>query len=368
MNLRSLVDFARQIGRDGNTADPSVRSPDDIDIPIEGRARPPVFLDLVDRPRVPTWIDQAGPAADGVIIEEGVEAPPRPTVSGELSPDVLAFYRPYHFHAEGRWGIYILESGIATVAAAIDPATWPPTQETVDIAWSVLVDHERFHCLAETAVTRGETMVLDGLYRGYFHDRHVSLHEEAMANAYAYRMLKKSKKGFLPEITTLLLSGGYGYDQFEAYVPGHAFGRGEDLLAGQALAHDRRYGLRLTRPSGSLRYLFQPVRLGQIPIRPVSDLGGWLSPVRKFPSWGGVQADAHVDDHPPVHFHVRIPADSRPFRLTWPDLTPTGIPQRELSNKDRKALNAYLSRHGDGIRRRLEVAYGVELGQPATRT
>ena len=185
-----------------------------------------------------------------------------------------------------------------------------------------------------------------------------------MANAYAFRMFKKAKKGDLAEVTRLLKSGGHGYDAFEPYVQGHAFGRGEGLLAGHALKHDRRPA-RSTRPDGPYRFLFQPVRLGGIPIRPVSNQGGWLKPVRKFPSWGGVQADAHVDDHPPVHFHLRIPPDSRPFRLTWPDLEPTGLPLRRLSSSERRKVGAYLKQHGKGIRGRLQAAYGVDPGPPA---
>jgi hypothetical protein len=103
------------------------------------------------------------------------------------------------------------------------------------------------------------------------------------------------------------------------------------------------------------------VRSNGIPVRLVQDLRRTKA-IRRFPSWGGVRAAAHVHDHPPVHFHVSIPPGSRPFRVTWPDLQSTGVPRREISNRERKALMAYLARYGPAMRRRLNAAYDQDVG------
>jgi hypothetical protein len=360
MDLGDLVEFARQTEEDAQLSSPN--PPADLpDAPMtaDEAAGLPTF-DITGRPQVPSWVwDQEGIAAEGLVLEDDEIGPPQ-TSSLDTRPDTVAYYLPYHFYRPRVWGIYVLESGVLGVAQQIG-GSWPPQQDALDVVWDVLVDHERFHCFAESAVTRGESLVLERLYRPYYFDRHATPYEEAMANAHAYRRLKSSRRGYLPEIAVVLKSGGHGYDGFEAFVKGHAFGRGQAFLAGRAGAQDRRHSTPLGRGRGSLRFLFSPVRSTGIPVRLVPDLRV-AKAVRRFPSWGGVRADAHVDDHPPEHFHVSIPPGSRPFRLTWPNLDPTGIPRRELSNRERKALIAYLGLYGPAIRRRLTVAYGHDVG------
>lgn len=162
-----------------------------------------------------------------------------PRYDGDLEPtELLAWYRPFHFAPQERWGIYFREVGIFKVARALSSA--PPKgssstlNELLAQAKMLLHLHEAFHHITEVAATAIEFIESDSgrpsrqsRYLSYFHqdylrhllgpDKRQPL-EEALANAYAYNRLTRGLKG---RAAAFMGSQPSGYSDFARYKGEH---------------------------------------------------------------------------------------------------------------------------------------------------
>ena len=190
-----MTDFA-DIARphlDSLTDDPD-RGPPEVTNPIDSP------LDLSDPPRLLTdnevAVSSAGPSAEDV------------TAAREAFPvvgiDVLAFYKSFRFvHLppfRGKWGIFLIDAGIAAAAAEFrehEPAL--PMSAARQLAWQMLLEHERFHFWIDAWALAQEVVPIQPkrkCYEYYFaHKQGVALTkydlEESLANAFTFRRLAR---------------------------------------------------------------------------------------------------------------------------------------------------------------------------------
>lgn len=345
MPLSELVTFARSHATrdwdvDGNADGPAEPTADDmVDWPID--------YEPADRRPAPDWTRDGGDEAFS-IWPLGVEPDDSSGSATGVVADELAFYLPFHFHSPERWGIYIRESGVAQLARAfrLEPSVrW---ETAVTRAWEVLLCHERFHCMAEAAATRGETFALIELYEPYFNNRRATPHEEALANAFALRQLLRVDPLAVDSVESWMSTQPPGYRDYWLYLDRDSYNWGLEL-ASTAMAGSPGRGS-IPSASASRSFVFRRVGPLEVPVRLVRDLvTPILSVIRRFPAMGGVQIDVHTHDHPPPHIHVRIPPRSKDFKLTWPDLGPVGPKGRRLTRKEEAALDRYLGTYGEQI-------------------
>lgn len=112
--------------------------------------------------------------------------------------DILAFYLPWHEFHLGVWGIYLIVQGITALGTDLYllAQPWLTRGEANRVAKIFLFHHEAFHDVAETFAARLEVSHRRPCYRAGF--RHIwrsgfsggLLHEEALADAYAYRKVR----------------------------------------------------------------------------------------------------------------------------------------------------------------------------------
>lgn len=134
------------------------------------------------------------PGAPGNDASMGI-AGPAPQVP---SPDVLAFYLPWHIFDKNLWGIYLLVEGVDSLGADIH-AQYPQILSKSDArraAKLFLYYHEAYHNAVETFAARVEVShrmpcYLTGIKACSRMFLPVSgLHEEGLANVYAIEKLK----------------------------------------------------------------------------------------------------------------------------------------------------------------------------------
>ena len=127
--------------------------------------------------------------------DPGPPDPPEPT-------DALAWY--LSFRAEGKWGVFITRRGLLRVATFMVYCGVQP-RKAYEYAHYMLQNHETAHFLIDRAVLTLElnaALVSGGRPPKYwidYHRRHrpYSDLEEAICNAYAYRMADDTAKQFL---------------------------------------------------------------------------------------------------------------------------------------------------------------------------
>jgi hypothetical protein len=112
---------------------------------------------------------------------------------GQPSPDVYAFYLPWHHFGLQLWGIYLLVEGIEALGPDIR-ARYPHYLSRADArraATLFLYHHEAYHNAVETFAARVEVSHRQPCYLTGVHAcaasflRASSLHEEGLANAHA---------------------------------------------------------------------------------------------------------------------------------------------------------------------------------------
>jgi hypothetical protein len=373
MSLRDLVTFAQnEISQrqmyDGRDRLPLLPPPN-ADGPT--RLPSPEDSDLTaERPPIPEWLrrdeNEILQISGGTptIFTEGVfdEAAP---VSAPLTPlgtpDMLAYYLPYHFYGNGTWGIYVRAKGILELAAEIKGA--PVTQggdDAIRAAWISLVEHELFHCLTEAAATRAEVVVRSAVYHPYFFDLWATFHEEAVANAYAHSKIKKGYSAFVTRLESWMRSQGPGYRDFHKYT-GRSLQKGK-LKCSQHIVRFAPPARHLPSklPSG---FLFG--KTANIPTYVVLDAEIALQVLRPFPKYNGVVVKVHSREHPPPHIHVEMPPGQELTRCEWPSLQPLGR-DPSLSQRQQAKLREYLQKHGADVWQRLRSVYdNPDLSMPS---
>jgi hypothetical protein len=131
-----------------------------------------------------------------------------------LSPDALAFYRPFHFTPYADWGIYLLVDKLLTYYSTvknylgIDQYLF---QSNILLGYIVfeVFHHEFFHHIVESTATTLEILSaafgkIEPLYIKYFNKEYQKINElgphpddpleEALANAYAYNSFSFSSR------------------------------------------------------------------------------------------------------------------------------------------------------------------------------
>jgi len=144
--------------------------------------------------------------------------------------DALAYYLPFHFYRDGVWGIYIRAKGAAAFAAVIKAAPLTTSDSPLlTTTIQVLIDHEYFHCVVEGASTCVEIVNRIPNYHRYFHNAAAAEHEEAMANAHAFRNVRRKNKAIVPSVDAWMRKQGRGYNRFDDFVKNSDFQFGKVL-------------------------------------------------------------------------------------------------------------------------------------------
>lgn len=337
----------------------------DTDADVEGL---PPDLPPISRSPVPDWIvpgEGTSFPADGILAIEG-ETPAAPQ-GLPAAIDVLAYYLPFHFYAQG-WGIYLRASGILSVALMLASASGRGlSRELLNLACAILLQHERFHFLSEVACSRAELVSEDELYCHYFHDRRATAVEEALSNAHAFRTaLRRQPAEVRDQVKQWMQGQGPGYRNFWQCVTPSAF-RVWCRLATNRMQCNTRVkvisspvklefrGPRIRTKPAPTEFLFTGLARSTVPAFLVPDVPD-IAILRPFPKYAGIRILVHTNDHPPPHIHVEIPPGRDFTRLMWPTLQPLpGDPS--LTGKQRKSFDEYLSKYREQIDQKVQQVY-----------
>jgi hypothetical protein len=267
----------------------------------------------------------------------------------QLGTDALAFYKPFHFYDD--WGIYIRLRGVFYLANLLRVASKKSLDAIFKISTKILHSHESFHFLTEWASTFLELKFLKPFYKNYAKLSLIQIRklEEALANAHSYRKLAFSERNKIVQFFSLQPTG---YRDFRNYVNNDAFlfGRRElgSLIEGFSTSQ--------IEEMPQFELLFNADSLlvtNEVPVYLVVETH--RSSQFKFttPIYLGGRIAAYPGDHPPLHIHVRIPADSPIVRkYKYPSLEPLdGYPP--LTSKERKVVEEIIQKYKDKIERAL---------------
>ena len=360
MSLRTLVNFAQKFGilaedtRAGDAEEESLILNEDQ--PEGSRVAP-------TRPGLPVWVrqrtvEQEVPRANHPWkIEGSAGAQQPPPDLHALGPDALAFYAPFHFYRQG-WGIFIRLSGVLHLAEVLKGDILRPGDECcLDLAESLLIEHELLHAAAEIACTRAELTARQPLYASYFSKAPAAHLEEALANAQAVRVFQYADPlRARTRIEQWMSQQGPGYRDYASRLPPREFSKG--LHEAACFMTD---SLELPCPhadSSLYTFLFRGARqYRKMRVVRIDDLGAnEITILRPFPKAYGIQVFVHSREHPPPHIHVK-PLDQDDARYSWPDLVP--FPDdTPLPAVARKALPRYLESYGAKIDARVKAAFG----------
>jgi len=162
----------------------------------------------------------------GMPIEDynpggGGGVPPAPA-------DAYAFYLPFHLYRNRGWGIYLIAERVVELARHFFNECHPHlTEDEATVATRLyLYEHEYFHYKAEMfsvglEASHRKRIYLDGQRPLYFRTKGSDNHlEEALAEAYALRRVRKHLKGawsekkrlaFMTVLTEFVRCSGPGY-------------------------------------------------------------------------------------------------------------------------------------------------------------
>lgn len=180
----------------------------------------------------------------------------------QLGIDVLAFYKSFRFKQQrpfpDTWGIYILDTGVATVAAEYAAAEREiPQNELVNLAVATLVSHERYHFWVDAWALGYEILPMakqTKRYEYYLANRCALASgfdcEESLANHYAFRLLSRRK---LSDGTSAERLVGALFDACPAPYSDFRFGSHERTLQEAALARAVANGENSSLPYNLLR-------------------------------------------------------------------------------------------------------------------
>jgi hypothetical protein len=251
------------------------------------------------RAPMPPWLE-AGLSPDANLIldlaDDDVLDIPEPLVVPDLPSlgdarfgfDVLAYYLPFHFY--GRvWGIYIRAAGIVALANILaNNRVFGRGAPAAIIARRALFEHEFFHCIVETAVSRLEVLPTfisisaTGIgtkspisYADYFTRKAAAEHEEALANAQLWiRGLRGATARMKSSCARFMNAQGPGYRDFGRFSTQRTFTQGSrQVIAG--LPSSPRIGsaksTRGTKCAAPTEFLFENVPRASVPTRLVND-------------------------------------------------------------------------------------------------
>ena len=354
MNLKGLVAFARrhqrgEWDRDGVPAPPPASQVPDA----PGTSVPHLDVEPQNRPLPPDWVNAPSEPVDIVTSGDRDAPPPDDSPTQGLAVEALAFYLPFHFYSDAKWGIYVRESGVTRLASELAGPAGTRAHGQVRAAWDLLLEHEAFHAMVECAATRAEVLLLDELYEPYFWS--AVPHEEALANANAFRRMRSAS--VRPLADAWMQTQPSGYREYWRFTSGPDFAMGQDDVVG-LLVRKHPALPSLSRDGARGGFLFRRAGLRSVPTYLVRDQATpWLHGLREFPRKGGVQVQVHTRDHPPPHFHAAFDR-SRDIALTWRDFKPVRKGERPLTKRQMTELEGYLRVYGDAIRTKLRTVYG----------
>jgi hypothetical protein len=195
---------------DGDEAGPPSLLPDSMgeppDLPsIEAEIADTPLPDHREHPDISILTDQLGgtlgtgfPGAPGASPITGAKggAVWRPPT------DAYAFYLPWHEFPLRLWGIYLIVQGIKALGTDIHllSRNWLSRAEANRVAQMFLFHHEAYHNVAETFAARLEVShrrpcYLTGFRKVWHHGFNSGLHEEGLADAYAYEKVRGQSFG-----------------------------------------------------------------------------------------------------------------------------------------------------------------------------
>lgn len=266
--------------------------------------------------------------------------------------DILAYYLPFHLD-KSNWGIYLRESGVLFVATILKGSSLDPGDAAfIDSGRSILLKHEHFHFQAEVACARAEVVAGVRMYDAYFDDDCAAAHEEALANAFAYRDLRRQPKALRNRVSEWMKAQGPGYRDFDRRVDSGKFRAGCRRAGQHMLEIMPRSRPSLPEPA---EFLFDSMGRLKPPIRVVLDVS-LVSVLKPFPKAHGMRVWVHTRDHPPPHIHIEMPPGRDLTRYKWPSLEPMGR-DIKLSSDERRGLDAYLADYGREIDEKVRAVY-----------
>jgi hypothetical protein len=207
------------------------------------------------------------------------------------------------------------------------------------------------------------------LYDVYYPHPFGAPHEEALANAHAFRKaLVTQPSPVKTTISTWMRGQGRGYQDFENWLGRARFEDGcrrsahymlqpiGSMVGGSAASRAGRVvadrsGLGPVAPAD---FLFALPTRNSVPTCLVVDTRVGI--VKPFPKYAGMRVVVHTNDHPPPHFHIERPPGRPVTRYLWPGLTPYPG-DRELSSSEEKELRTYVERFGAEMGEKVRSVY-----------
>jgi predicted RNA binding protein YcfA (HicA-like mRNA interferase family) len=172
-------------------------------------------------------------------------APQPQSESRYPSPDVWAFYLPFHYYKEW-WGVYLLIEGVSEFTDVLQGLS-KGALSRVDARFAArvfLYGHEAFHHIVETFATRLEVTHRKPLYVSPFERLYrESLGtddclEEALANAHAYRLTRRvfrkdkaKQEAVCKALRAYMKHCGPGYRCGSEFLMNREFSKGKELFA-----------------------------------------------------------------------------------------------------------------------------------------
>jgi hypothetical protein len=231
-------------------------------------------------------------------------------------------------------------------------------EQYLELAESVLFEHEWHHAASEIACTRAELLARPPLYRAYFGSVEGSRHEEALANASALlwrfdqaSMLRKKAEDWMRRL-------GPGYREFGRWLSTRNFSAGLDR-AGRLMTAE--LPKPTPKPGSSLHaFLFRGTKAyPSMRVVVVNDLGERVTVFRPFPREYGVQILVHSNEHPPPHIHVETEPGGKATRYLWPSMIPFpgDIP---LADRHDRGLQKNVAKYRRWIDAKVRKVFGAE--------
>jgi hypothetical protein len=352
LQFDGLVEFAQQVPQ--------------VELADRFRGPPSDTLNRVER-SVPEWVRDDNAEAitlssEHVLVVEG-DTEDRGTLPsaldasklGDVNPDVLAYYLPYHYYRRETWGVYMRAEGIAQLAQGLKGEPLESRDAALlDAARWILYEHEYYHCVVETAATKAELIASSSVYGPYLSDVAGGQHEESLANAHALGVAHRRFSNLATALRAWMSRQPAGYRDFHKWVGRPKFDRGRSQAA-QHLIRQLPVGI-LIRPLSGGEFLIEAVPRSRIPVYIIAEKGSGVGIARPFPKFEGIRVSVHAREHPPPHFHLESPLGLDRGRFHWPSLTALGD-ARGLSRDERERLDRYLRRYGDEIGRKVAAVF-----------
>lgn len=263
------------------------------------------------------------------VAEEGIEA--------------IAWYRSYHWYPTERWGIYILDEGIYYIADRIfrksglmlENGRPLDTLDFLQLGFKLLLFHEFFHYITDVAASTLE--VANRPTHSYYvhYVKNVYTHprgrdeplEEALANAFAYRRIRRllSKNHYNNCSKTLSVLGKFfckqpqGYSAFCEFRKGSKFALGERKLG--ICIREGTIPPRGAAPLERLFWWWPYMNFGEVPTyilnTPSISHPYTLSFIKSIPKSSIIRSQTFEEDLLRLSPDIRIKAEETLDKLGW---------------------------------------------------